>query len=67
MVVHDKWLVDVRAIIQSELECLTSRLSGRLATLEKRYAKPLEDLQREFDAFGLKVERHLKAMAVDIG
>ena len=39
-------------------------LAGRMKELEERYARPLPELEREVEAFGAKVEGHLKRMGI---
>ena len=43
---------------------MTQRLAGRMKELEERYARPLPELEREVEAFGAKVEGHLKRMGL---
>jgi type I restriction enzyme M protein len=67
LAVEDKWLASIRAAIEGEVERLTQRLAGRLKELEERYAKPLPALAYEVEAFGAKVEGHLKKMGLTWG
>jgi type I restriction enzyme M protein len=64
LVVEDKWFASIRAATLGEVERLTQRLAGRVKELEERYAKPLPALEREVEAFGAKVEGHLKQMGL---
>ena len=41
-------------------------LAGRVKELEERYARPLPELGREAEAFGAKVEGHLKRMGLTV-
>ncbi len=67
LVVEDKWLASIRAAIEGEVERLTQRLAGRVKELEERYANPLPALELEVEAFGAKVEGHLKKMGLAWG
>ena len=66
LVVEDKWFADIRAAIKGEVERLTQRLAGRVKELEERYARPLPELEREVEAFGARVEGHLKRMGLSL-
>ena len=66
LVVEDKWLAGIRTAIGSEVERLTQRLAGRVKELEERYARTLPELEKEVDAFGAKVEGHLRRMGVSL-
>ena len=39
-------------------------LAGRVKELEEHYARPLPELEREVEAFGAKVDEHLKRMGI---
>lgn len=64
LVVEDKWFASLRAAIEGELQQLTQQLSARVKVLEKRYARPLSKLEYDVEAFGAKVEEHLKRMGL---
>ncbi len=66
LVVENKWFADIRTAIEGEVERLTQRLAGRVKELEERYARPLPELEREVEAFGAKVEGHLKRMGLSL-
>ena len=66
LVVENKWFADIRTAIEGEVERLTQRLAGRVKELEKRYARPLPELEREVEAFGAKVEGHLRRMGLSL-
>ena len=66
LVVEDKWLENIRAAIEGEVQRLTQQLAGRVKELEERYARPLPELEREVEAFGDKVAGHLKRMGVPL-
>ena len=65
LVVEDKWLARIRGSIENETQQLAQGFTGRVSELEKRYAQPLPDLEREVDEFSAKVESHLRKMGVD--
>jgi len=67
LVVEDKWFASIRAAIDAEVERLTQRLAGRVKELDERYARPLPELEQEAEAFGAKVEEHLRRMGVEWG
>lgn len=64
LVVEDKWFASIRAAVEGEVQRLTQRLAGRVKELDERYARPLPELEREVEAFGAKVEEHLKRMGL---
>ena len=67
LVVEDKWFASIRAAVEGEVQRLTQRLAGRVKELDERYARPLPELEREVEAFGKKVEEHLKRMGLEWG
>ena len=64
LVVEDKWLATIREAVEGEMQRLTQQLAGRAKELEERYARPLPELEQEVEAFGAKVEGHLKRMGI---
>jgi type I restriction enzyme M protein len=66
LAVDDKWLVDIRAAIESEVERITNQLAGRVRELEERYAEPLPAIEREVEALAAKVIGHLEKMGVRV-
>lgn len=66
IVVEDKWFANIRIVIEGEVQCLTRQLAGRVTELEERYTCPLPELEREVEAFGAKVEGHLKRMGLSL-
>ncbi|RLK51359.1 type I restriction enzyme M protein [Alkalispirillum mobile] len=67
LAVDDKWLTDIRAAIESEVERITNQLAGRVRELEERYAEPLPAIEREVEALAAKVTGHLEQMGVRVG
>ena len=66
LVVEDKWLAAIREAAEGEMQRLTQQLAGRVKELEERYAQPLPELEQEVEAFGAKVEGHLKRMGLSL-
>ena len=66
LVIEDKWFTSIRAAVEDEVQGLTRELAGRVTELEDRYALPLPELDREVEAFGAKVEGHLKRMGLTV-
>ena len=64
LVVEDKWFAGIRGAIDGEVQRLTQGLAGRVKALEERYARPLPALEQEVEAFGAKVEGHLRRMGL---
>ena len=67
LVVEDKWFASLRAAIDGEVERLTRRLAGRVEDLEKRYDRPLPQIEQEVEAYSAKVGSHLKRMGLSPG
>ena len=65
LVVKDKWIAKIQTSIKKETQGLAQRLTERVSELEKRYAHPLPDLEREVDEFSEQVESHLRKMGVN--
>ena len=64
LVVEDKWFACMRVAVKDEMQGLTRQLAGRVTELKERYDRPLSDLEQEVEAFGVKVEGHLKRMGI---
>ena len=64
LVVEDKWLANIRAAIEAEVQRLTQRLAARIQEIDERYSRPLPELERDVEAFSAKVERHLARMGL---
>jgi len=62
LVVEDKWLTRLASDVQSELDRVSSALTGRIQQLAERYATPLPTLTCEAEALAGRVEEHLKKM-----
>jgi type I restriction enzyme M protein len=66
LAVDDKWLADIRAAIESEVERITNQLAGRVRELEERYAEPLPAIEREVEELAARVTGHLEKMEVRV-
>ena len=66
LAVEDKWFASIRVAVEGEVQRLTQQLAGRVKELEERYVRPLPELEREVEAFGAKVEGHLKRMGLSL-
>ena len=62
LVVDDKWLAQLSAAVQGELDRVSQTLTGRIRQLDERYATPLLKLTDEVDGLAARVEEHLKKM-----
>ena len=62
LVIDDKWMARLAAVVQGELERLSQTLTGRIRELAERYATPLPRLTDEVATLTVKVEEHLKKM-----
>ena len=62
LVVDDKWLSQLAADVQSELDRVSQALTGRIRQLAERYATPLPQLTKEVEILTARVEDHLKKM-----
>jgi len=64
LVLDDKWLAHLSAVVQGELERVSQRLTGRIRELAGRYATPLPQLTEEMESLAARVEGHLTKMGV---
>jgi type I restriction enzyme M protein len=62
LVVEDKWLAQLAADVQSELDRVSQALTGRIRQLAERYATPLPQLMEELETLAARVGEHLKKM-----
>ncbi|MBI2838540.1 MAG: N-6 DNA methylase [Acidobacteria bacterium] len=62
LVVHDKWLAQLAADVQSELDRVSQALASRIRELADRYATPLPLLTEEVKTLAARVDEHLKKM-----
>ena len=66
LVVGGKWMASVERAIGQVVERLTGGLVDRVRVLEGRYAKPLPELERRVEDYGVKVTDHLERMGVSV-
>ena len=62
LVVDDKWLAQLSAVVQGELDRALQTLTGRIRQLAERYATPLPTLTDEVETLAGRVAEHLKKM-----
>src|SRR6202030_535709 len=62
LVVDDKWMSTLAAVVQSELDRVSQALIGRIKQLAGRYATPLPELTEEVVSLTARVNSHLKKM-----
>lgn len=62
LVVEDKWLEQLAADVQSELDRVSQALTGRIRQLADRYTAPLPKLTKEVETLAARVDEHLKKM-----
>ncbi|MCL4504668.1 MAG: type I restriction-modification system subunit M [Chloroflexi bacterium] len=62
LVVDDKWMAALAAVVQDELDRVSQALTGRIKQLAERYTTPLPALDAEVEFTSVKVEGHLKKM-----
>ena len=62
LVVDDKWLVQISADVQSELDRVSQALTGRVRELAERYSTPLPRLTDNSVRLAGRVEEHLLKM-----
>ena len=64
LVVEDKWLASIQGGIEDQTHRITQQLAERLIELEKRYAHPLSELEREVSVLNKGVKDHLDQMGM---
>jgi type I restriction enzyme M protein len=62
LVVEDKWIKSLYALVKSEMERISQKLAGRVRELAERYETPLPKLTKEVEERSRDVENHLKNM-----
>jgi type I restriction enzyme M protein len=65
LLVNGKWYASMESAIGDETNRLVQHLSGRLKAIGERYASTLGELEAEVEAYGKKVEEHLKKMGIE--
>lgn len=64
LVVDDKWLTSIKASIQTEIDAISQRLTGRVKQLAERYENTLIELDKESKTLEDKVSAHLEKMGL---
>lgn len=64
LVVEDKWLADLQAAIQTEIDAISQRLTGRVKELAERYENTMGELDSQAQTLEEKVVSHLKTMGL---
>jgi type I restriction enzyme M protein len=62
LVLDDKWMARLSAVVQGELERVSQTLTGRVRELAERYATPMPQLADEVSLLAARVEEHLGKM-----
>ena len=62
LVVDDKWLAALEAVVQGEMERVSQSLTGRVKELSERYETPLPQMSERVNELEEKVNRHLERM-----
>lgn len=62
LVVDDKWMAQLSAALQGELDRVSRTLTGRIRELAERYATPLPRLTEEVATLSALVNEHLQKM-----
>lgn len=62
LVVDDKWMGTLAAVVQSELDRVSQALTGRIKQLAERYAVPVPAIESRVEELNAKVGTHLKKM-----
>lgn len=65
LVIDDKWLTRLSAIVQGELDRVSQTLTGRIRELAERYATPLPQLIADLAVLAAKVDGHLEKMGAE--
>lgn len=64
LVVEDKWLTSLQAAIQTEIDAISQRLTGRIKELADRYENTLGELDSQTNTLEEKVSAHLENMGL---
>ena len=65
LVVDDKWLASLKSVIQSEIDAISQRLTGRVKELAERYENTMGELNHQTSSLEEKVKNHLKKMQLE--
>jgi len=64
LVVEDKWLASLQAAIQTEIDAISQRLTGRIKELADRYENTMGELDSQTQGLEEKVAAHLENMGL---
>jgi type I restriction enzyme M protein len=64
LVVEDKWLTSLQAAIQTEIDAISQRLTGRVKELAERYENTMGELDSQTHTLEEKVATHLENMGL---
>ncbi|MCR9289974.1 MAG: type I restriction-modification system subunit M [Bacteroidetes bacterium] len=64
LVVEDKWLASLQAAIQTEIDAISQRLTGRVKELAERYENTMGELDSQAQTLEEKVAAHLQNMGL---
>jgi type I restriction enzyme M protein len=64
LVVDDKWILEIQAVIDSEVQRLTQALANRIKELDSRYVRTLRQLEESVVDLDKKTKAHLKQMGL---
>ena len=62
LVLDDKWMARLSAVVQGELDRVSQTLTRRIRELAERYATPLPQLTAEVETLAARVDEHLAKM-----
>ncbi|CAN5273050.1 type I restriction-modification system subunit M [soil metagenome] len=62
LVVDDKWMARLSAVMERELDRVSQTLTGRIRELSERYAAPLPMLVGEVAGLASRIDKHLEQM-----
>ena len=62
LVVDEKWMGTLAAVVQSELDRTSQALTGRIKELAERYAVPMPAIAGRVEELSGRVDAHLKKM-----
>lgn len=65
LIVEDKWLARLENDLQTEMQRISQRLTGRIKELADRYETPLPSLLKNVDELEKKVNAHLEKMGFE--
>ena len=66
LVIDDKWLYEFRGRSEAEIKRVCESISGSVAILNERYARPLPTINAEIERLSGEVEGYLKAMGMNL-